>query len=160
MSFYNVRPRYTPGSPGMVGSEVAERLARSESRSYQATREGTYGPEATEEARALGLARIVVHMEEKRGGWSCFDLLTQEEFRIPFAIKKGERVEVWTKDRGWVPGTVEVRKKTSELDVSVRIRGTCQHWCKLSCTMPHGEVIEVRRERVRLKSSVKTRRTV
>jgi len=155
MSFYNVRPRYTPGSPGMVDRATAEGVARAESRAYQAALEGVYGFLEQFIAQTLGVARIVVHMNEWGQSWDCHDLMTQERYRTPFAIKKGERVEIWSEDKGWVAGTVAVRKRSDEMHAKVRTSGCCPDPCRIKDSWEHEHVIEIRREFIRLTSSIK-----
>lgn len=78
--FFNVAPRYTPGSPAMVDGETAFRVAASELVGYDYARDARYGEEDVERAQKLGPAGIVTAVRElPRGkGWDVLDLITGE----------------------------------------------------------------------------------
>ena len=76
-AYFDVRPRYTGGSPAMVDERTARRVARQEADAYPAHLEGWYGPEAATDARERGLAGIVLFEIEHRSGWVIYDLLTR-----------------------------------------------------------------------------------
>lgn len=77
---YNVRPRYTPGSPAQVDVDVAEHVARDEAQLFEAHREGYMGEAAKVEADRIGLQRIVYALAERRGGFDLlWDLITDEK---------------------------------------------------------------------------------
>lgn len=82
--YYNVAPRYTGGSPGLVDRGTAERVALDESRSYDGALTGVYGEADERVARQLGLRGVVEYREEvgsgKRHGWNVLDLCTGETF--------------------------------------------------------------------------------
>lgn len=80
-----VRPRYTPGSPGMVSEQIALQVAREEKEGYQASLDGLYGDAQKQRAQALGLRRIAYVMVESGSGkkfrWLVQDLITGECYR-------------------------------------------------------------------------------
>jgi hypothetical protein len=53
--YFEVRPRYTAGSPGMVDEDTAKRLAEEERRSHGYELEGIYGEDRRAEAEKRGL---------------------------------------------------------------------------------------------------------
>ena len=73
----NVAPRYTAGSPAMVGMVEAHHVARGEIELYQLT---------PTEDRERGLAGIVEARIETRKGWEVIDLITGAAFVRPFAV--------------------------------------------------------------------------
>ena len=81
--FY-VRPRYTPGSPGMVSQELAERIAREEKDSYETNLTGIYGQAGIDRANKLGLFGISESKKEMKKGWEVHDLITGETYLRPF----------------------------------------------------------------------------
>jgi hypothetical protein len=76
--FFNVYPRYTPGSPALVRREIAERLMRNERAVYDDMIKGVYGPAKKAEAMQLGLRSIVEESWEFRGVMMYRDCLTGE----------------------------------------------------------------------------------
>lgn len=84
---YNVAPRYTAGSPGLVDKATAEHVAKQERAGYENARKGRYGPELQDKALLRGLAGIVEYRIECPTGWGIHDLITGDEFLRPF-IKK------------------------------------------------------------------------
>jgi hypothetical protein len=103
---YNVRPRYTGGSPAMVDERTARRVAESEQDSYEAALEGIYGPEYQERADSLGVRGIAEAVYETRKGWEVEDLITGERYLRPFDEKMRnsgwltlQELEDWAKDR-------------------------------------------------------------
>ena len=93
-------------------------VAQDERHSIRAALEGAYGDEQQQRAKTLGLAHIVTSLYEVRGGWDVTDFLTGETYRRPFKWKKGERVERWDDQRGWVRCVVVEKTDSS----SVRVR--------------------------------------
>lgn len=81
---FNVAPRYTCGSPALVGSDIAEQVAREERRAYECHLEGIYGDDKKREAEENGLGLIAFTMKETRKGWVVVDLITDEEHFWPF----------------------------------------------------------------------------
>jgi hypothetical protein len=77
---FNVKPRYTAGSPAMVDEGTAHRVAESELQSFEYASDERCGAETAEKARRLGLGGIVTAMREQpRGkGWDVLDLITGE----------------------------------------------------------------------------------
>lgn len=88
---FNVRPRYTPGSPAMVPEDIAVRVAVQERSFYERAISGRHGERTAEKARSRGLGGIVdVRRELPRGkGWDVLDLCTLERRDVPFK-KNGE----------------------------------------------------------------------
>lgn len=106
-TYYNVRPRYTPGSPAQVPQETAERVAEEERHGWEVSLSGAYGHANVEVAKVCGLAGIVEARVEYRKGWKVHDLLTNERFWRPFKWKRGDKVQVFIDEsRGFVPGEV------------------------------------------------------
>lgn len=79
--WFDVAPRYTCGSPGMVGEEIALWLARRELEGYRYAMDG-----GEEQARALreGLTGIAQARRETPKGWDVLDLCTGERRLRPF----------------------------------------------------------------------------
>ena len=77
---YQVRPRYTPGSPAQVGEEIATQVAREEAHMFEAYREGYMGEDWQQKAERFGLQRIAYYIQEKGGHWVLLvDLITEEK---------------------------------------------------------------------------------
>jgi hypothetical protein len=76
--FFNVYPRYTPGSPALVRRDIADRLIRSEQAVYDDMIKGLYGPAKKAEAARLGLRSIVEETWEFRGVLMYRDAITGE----------------------------------------------------------------------------------
>ena len=53
--WFRVMPRYTPGSPAMVGPDIADRVARQERDAYAMALTGAMGDEELATAKATGL---------------------------------------------------------------------------------------------------------
>ena len=82
--YYNVRPRYTAGSPAMVDEATARRVAEQEKDAYEAALEGVYGEEDQRKAKALGLRGITERVREAMGRfWEVTDLITDETYMRP-----------------------------------------------------------------------------
>jgi hypothetical protein len=120
MSYYNVRPRFTPGSPAMVGLRLAQKVAEEERHAITAYLEGFYGEKYQEHAKRVGLHRIAFHLHERRGGFIVTDLLTHEQYERAARYKVGERVEVWNDDAGWVEHIVTRDYRKGDLSVYAR----------------------------------------
>ena len=73
---FNVRPRYTCGSPAMVPENIARLVAEQEERQYRDILEGMTGEDSAAEAAALGLHGIAQFKMEHKGGWLIMDLIT------------------------------------------------------------------------------------
>jgi hypothetical protein len=76
--FFNVWPRYTPGTPALVRDQTAQHVMRSELAVYEDMIRGLYGPAKKAEAKKLGLRGIVEETWEFRGILMYRDLLTGE----------------------------------------------------------------------------------
>ncbi len=79
---YYVKPRYTPGSPGMVDRLTADRVADEERAGYEYAVQGTYGEEMKLKAEALGLSGIVETRRGVRNGWEIEDLIVGVRFHL------------------------------------------------------------------------------
>lgn len=93
---YDVRPRYTPGSPAQVGEVIAVRVADEERKGYAMTMDGIYGEEYRQRAQAYGLDGIVELVTEKADCWIVEDVITGHKFVRMFAamhalLKPGQR---------------------------------------------------------------------
>lgn len=82
--YYNVAPRYTPGSPALVRQEIAEQVAAEEARAIEYYLKGYMGEESRAIAERLGLAGIVELRHEMRKGWDVIDLCTGTRHFRPF----------------------------------------------------------------------------
>lgn len=79
--YYYVAPRYTAGSPGFIGEQLALRVAHEEKTSYERTLTGIFGEDEKWRAEKLGLAGIVEQRIERKNGWDVLDILTREKKR-------------------------------------------------------------------------------
>lgn len=75
---FTVAPRYTCGSPGLVRSAEAVRLARAEEEQYCEVIAGLLGEEKKAQAMRLGLSGIVEERWEFQGKRHFRDLITDE----------------------------------------------------------------------------------
>lgn len=82
--YYNVKPRYTPGSPGMVDQKTAEHVAAQERRCFKEALDGTYGDHLQNVAKTQELLGIVERVYETAIGWEVHDLLTDAQYMRPF----------------------------------------------------------------------------
>lgn len=87
---FDVRPRFTPGSPASVSMNVALRVAADERQGYKNALAGRYGDDLRHEAEHKGMAGIVcLRRELPRGkGWDTLDLCTLERTEEPFNQEK------------------------------------------------------------------------
>jgi len=90
----NVNPRYTPGSPDVVESDIALRVARAEHEAYGVALSGIYGETEQRKAHLLGLGGIVetLHEHTSKKAWYVSDVITKATHWKPFAlaIKRGD----------------------------------------------------------------------
>lgn len=101
--YFQVKPRYTPGSPGMVDEDTAQRVANEELRAFSVALSGGYGEKEKALAETVGLAGIAEAIVERRNGWDVRDLLTDATIRRETvkakALRKGYRVtQIFTSD--------------------------------------------------------------
>lgn len=75
-AYFDVRPRYTSGSPAMVDEFTARRVLSQEIGAHAAHAEGWYGDEGKAEAEQKGLSGIVEFKIEHGKGWVVYDLIT------------------------------------------------------------------------------------
>lgn len=77
---YNVRPRYSPGSPAAVDEATALRVVREERDAYEHALAGAWGEAERQRAELLGLDGIVYSLHEDGRGrhfrWVQGDLIT------------------------------------------------------------------------------------
>lgn len=100
-TYFNVRPRYTSGSPGPVGEENALRVAEQEKRAIEHDLSGIHGAEDQVRAVRLGLGPqpdakgvrrgIAEAVEEHRDHWMVRDMLTGEMYQRPFSTSDDRR---------------------------------------------------------------------
>jgi hypothetical protein len=94
---YQVRPRYTAGSPAQVDAATAHRVADEEREFIEHALEGFWGDEQKARAENLGLDFIAFTMTETRTGWEIEDLITSKRHFWPFTAAcptcKAKRVE-------------------------------------------------------------------
>jgi len=94
--YYNVNPRYTPGSPAMVSKSIAEHVAQQEREGYERALTGVMGEEDKAKAETAGLRGVVegVLAEKKwrvltegkwqaQAGFVILDLCTKEVYWRP-----------------------------------------------------------------------------
>lgn len=86
--YYNVRPRYTSGSPAMVDAQTAARVAKQEKAAYEDALSGDLGAELKERAEREGLKGIAerVMREERQNrvnGFVVYDLILCKEYWRP-----------------------------------------------------------------------------
>ena len=81
---FNVQPRYTAGSPGVVDQDEALRVARSEVRLYNEALAGVYGDEDLVRASVVGLDGISILRVEMSSNWRIYDLITASVWEEPF----------------------------------------------------------------------------
>ena len=79
--YFDVHPRYTPGSPGLVSRRVGAQVARDEREVYGRHLSGLYGPQGIAKAQRLGLSRIVWSRHESRGTLYYLDAITDERWQ-------------------------------------------------------------------------------
>ena len=78
---FDVRPRYTPGSPALVDYATAHALARSEHKNYDAAISWSLDANH-EKARRLGLNGIIRELWESNGVMHYRDLMTGQRGRV------------------------------------------------------------------------------
>ena len=82
--YFNVVPRYTPGSPAIVPEDIAHYVAVEEFAAYERALSGGYGAEDKARAERLGLRGISERRTEYAECWVIEDLITLERFVRPF----------------------------------------------------------------------------
>lgn len=104
-STFNVAPRFTPGSPGVVTHEIAVRVAEEEKRGHARALTGAMGDEDKKKAESQGLSLIVWQMKTTARGWHVKDLITDECSLWPYiaSCPECEAKKVNCK-RGWLEG--------------------------------------------------------
>lgn len=100
-SYFNVRPRYTPGSPAQVSEAIALRVAEEERVSREHALSGAYGAEHRARAESLGLGPqpdrdgvrrgLAEEVVEHRDHWLVRDLPTGELYARPFSTSNDRR---------------------------------------------------------------------
>ena len=96
--YYNVRPRYTSGSPAIVDAQTAARVAKQEKEAYEDALTGDLGADLKARAEREGLQGIVERvMAERRrlrvNGFVVYDLITCIEYWRPQRTGDGVDVE-------------------------------------------------------------------
>lgn len=145
-TYYNVRPRYTPGSGAMVDERTALKVAAEEKRFYEIAQSGAFGEEDLEKTKTLGVKGIVESIREHKGGWIVNDLITGETFW---------RAQI--KPKRLVPGdrllehhlTVQTLSKYRDRgETRWGIHTTDTHPLKRYMTFGDGELVKVERSTV------------
>lgn len=85
--FWNVAPRYTPGSPAMVDETIARKVSEEEKYFHKIALEGSWGENEKRKAEKQGLDFIVYRMSETSKGWEVFDLITGKDHFWPFVAE-------------------------------------------------------------------------
>jgi hypothetical protein len=85
--YFQVRPRYTPGSPAQVPQHVALRVAEQEPRFYERALSGIWGDSSKATADTEGLDFIAYTITEKKKGWEVHDLITSKTHFWPFGAR-------------------------------------------------------------------------
>lgn len=80
LTYFNVHPRYTPGSGAMVDEATAKRVALEERHFYDIATSGAFGEADMAKAATEGLKGIVEKIREHKGGWMVTDLITGDTF--------------------------------------------------------------------------------
>ena len=98
VSYWNVRPRYTPGSPALVDCRTATKVAKDEKEFYEYALSGTWGEKEKARAEAEGLRGIAEHViyekrENRVNGFVVRDLITGEEYWRPQRRGDGSEAE-------------------------------------------------------------------
>jgi hypothetical protein len=90
---FDVRPKFTGGSPAMVDQNTAMRVLGQELSAFRYTKEGIYGEDKAAEALRRGAGNIVIKWSEKGGKIFVQDLLTGETTaRKTFPPKTGTSI--------------------------------------------------------------------
>lgn len=89
--YFNVAPRYTPGSPAQVDFDTATRVVDEERRAYEYTLAGARSPDVARQAALDGLAGIVEERLEKADCWVVTDMITGRKFVRMFPAQEDER---------------------------------------------------------------------
>lgn len=81
--YFEVRPRFTCGSPGLVDLATAQHILQQERDAYKAYLEGAFGEDAKQWAERIGLEWIAFAAEEKGRFFYKRDLNTGNLLSIP-----------------------------------------------------------------------------
>lgn len=141
--YYNVRPRYTSGSPAMVDAQTAAHVAKSEKSFYEDALSGIMGTEMRERAEREGLKGIAerVMREERRNrrnGFIVYDLLMCQEYWRPQRMGDGADAEpdcLYEEDHRIDPATFAFARGEGN---TVTITGTCALCKRVGRTQPLG----------------------
>jgi hypothetical protein len=88
-AYFNVRPRYSAGSPAMVDEKTARRVAVEEQQAHQHAKEGFYGAEQQYQAEHDPLLGIAEFVTERADTWIVEDLITGDRY-VRLFEKNGE----------------------------------------------------------------------
>ena len=101
---YEVRPRFTPGSPAQVDEATFWRVRAQEQEGYYRARSGRFGDEERARAERLGLERVAFTRRERGGCWLIGDCMTNRNYlELPdLTLGKGQ---------GFGPGRVVLRPR-------------------------------------------------
>lgn len=88
--YYNVRPKYSAGSPASVSAEIAAMVANDEREAHAATLRGIYGEASRAVAEKDTLRGLSERVIERRDAWLVEDLITEERYVRPFPSRAVE----------------------------------------------------------------------
>lgn len=88
--YYNVRPKYSPGSPAMVNAQTAAMVAHDEKEGHARALEGIYGDDEKAKAEKDSLLGLAEQVTERADAWIVLDLITGDRYVRPFE-KHGEK---------------------------------------------------------------------
>lgn len=140
--YYNLNPRYTPGSPAMVyDNATAARVAKQEKAFYEDALTGIMGADMKERAEREGLKGIVERVlrerrERRMNGFVVYDLITCEEYWRPQRMSDGSNVApdcLYEEDHRLDPGMLQL---TVGADNTVRISAKCTLCGRTGYTQP------------------------
>lgn len=86
-NYFNVRPRYSPGSPAMVDGPTAAMVANDEKDGHERTLAGIYGDDARTKAEGDTLRGLAERVTERSDCWLVQDLVTDEVYIRPFEVQ-------------------------------------------------------------------------
>jgi len=146
-TYYNVRPRYTSGSPAMVDAQTAARVAKQEKAAYEDALSGQLGVELRERAEREGCRGIAERvMRERRqnrvNGFDVYDLILCQEYWRPQRRANDLDAEpecLYVEDHQIDPASL---KLVLNADQTVAIAGTC----KLCKNVGHTDALGLRFE--------------
>lgn len=123
---FNVRPRYTGGSPGAFfnSPQTTFRVAQQEVEAREHALEGIFGDEQKQRAERLGVEAIAYALYEERGGWKVMDMLTGETYLRPAEHKlRRQKWLPWDELPEWAQVEFVDRKPSDDAREPTTLRG-------------------------------------